>query len=492
KNENEKTKLLTLAVKAGNSAVDLLNKLPKDNTTVAANGNPNANNPNANGNPNRNDPNRNNGNANAGNPNTNNNPTVNTNTGRNNRGTIKIEGLEVTAGNAYNDNRPIPLDAQMPDGLVIRVQIGAFKNRLPNNTFKGLSPVNAETAPNGYIRYTAGNFNKLENANAVKNDLRNLGYSDAFVVVFYNGKRIPLNEALAILAKEGKTVDNNAPATAGINANTNIPKATTVLPATNVTSTEPATVTKEHEQMNGLLYTVQIGVYNKQASKRQLFGLSPIYTEKLPNGLYRYTAGIYNNTEKLITDKGRVVTTGIRDAFVSAYLNGKRIPFADGKAKQQDSTTKMEPENPIVFPSVTTPANNTPVNNTPANTTSVNNPTNPVQPFSNGVTSYPAATPENGVKPTEEGIAFKVQIGAYSKQVPNDVAAKFSSIRTWPVENKQINALYIYNIGNFTEAKFAKGLKDEAIRAGISDAFITVYKDGKKLYGADAAQYLNR
>jgi hypothetical protein len=151
----------------------------------------------------------------------------------------------------------------------------------------------------------------------------------------------------------------------------------------------------------------------------------------------------------------------------------------------------MEPENPIVFPSVTANVNVTPANNTPVNATPATN-NNPVQPFSNGVTSYPAATPENGVKPTEEGIAFKVQIGAYSKQVPNDVAAKFSSIRTWPVENKQINALYIYNIGNFTEAKFAKSLKDEAIRAGISDAFITVYKDGKKLYGADAAQYLNR
>ena len=516
KNENEKTKLLTLAAKTGNAAVDLLNKLPKTNNTVAVNNNNNNNNTgnnsgnktvgNSNSGNNNNSTNPNNNNAsNTNNTGNNSNTTAGNNPGNNavknntavnnttgGAGTIKVEGLEVTAGNAYSNAKPIPVDEKIPDGLVFRVQIGAFKNKLPNNTFRGLSPVNGETTPNGYIRYTAGNFLKFENANAVKNDLKNLGYSDAFVVVFFNGKRIPLNEAMAILAKEGKTVDNNAPQTVGINANSNIPKATVNAANPNLNPQDIVTVTKELEKIDGLLYTVQVGVYTKQISKQKLLNLKPIYTEQLPNGLYRYTAGIYNNTDKLITDKGRVVTLGVRDAFVSAYLNGKRISFADGKLKQQESTTKLEPENPIIFPDLTSIVNNTPVitntpviSNTPVNTTTV-------QPFSNGVTSYPAATAENGVKTTEEGICFKVQIGAYSKQVPADVAARFSSIRTWPVENKQINSLFIYNIGNFSDAKFAKTLKDEAVRVGITDAFITVYKDGKKLYGPDATQYLNR
>lgn len=510
KNPGEKVKLLTLAAKSGNAAVELLNKLPKSNNAVTNNNPRNNANTTTNNNPRnnttntnpRNNTNRNNANTAANNngtngntvsTNRNNNATATTNGATNttaNAGTrtLKVEGLEVTAGNAYSAANPIPVDSKVPDGLVFRVQIGAFKSRLPDNSFRGLSPVNGETAPNGYIRYTAGNFNKLENANAVKNDLKNLGYSDAFVVVFYNGKRISLNEALDIMAKEGKTVDNNAPQTAGITANTNIPKAATI-PGTNVNTQDAVTVTKELEQTNDLLYTVQIGVYNRQVNKGKLFNLRPIYTEKLPNGLYRYTAGIYNDPTKLLTDKGKVVNLGIKDAFVSAYFNGKRISFADGKVKQQDSTTKMEPENPIVFSEAAATTNTTPVTNTPANNTAVNN---SVQPFSNGVTSYPAATAENGVKPTEEGICFKVQIGAYSKQVPADVAAKFLSIKTWPVENKQINGLFIYNIGNFSEAKFAKTLRAEAVGSGINDAFITVYKDGKKLYGAEAAQYLNR
>jgi hypothetical protein len=508
KDPNEKVKLLTLAAKSGNAAVELLNALPKSNKAVANNTNPQNNtatNPRNNtANSTNNNP-RNNTSRNNTNNTANNNATANTNPRNNNVNagnnnnttasarTIKVEGLEVTAGNAYSAANPIPVDAKVPDGLVFRVQIGAFKSRLPDNSFRGLSPLNAETTSNGYIRYTAGNFNKLENANAVKNDLRNLGYSDAFVVVFYNGKRISLNEALDIMSKEGKTIDNNAPQTAGINANTNIPKATTIV-TPNVNTQDAVTVTKELEQTNDLLYTVQIGVYNKQVNKGKLFNLRPIYTEKLPNGLYRYTAGIYNDVGKLLTDKGKVVNIGIKDAFVSAYFNGKRISFADGKVKQQDSTTKMEPENPIIFSDVITPANNIPANNVPANNVPANNAPNntTVQPFSNGVSSYPAATAENGVKPTEEGICYKVQIGAYSKQVPKDVAAKFISIKTWPVENKQINGLFIYNIGNFSDAKFAKTLKADAVTAGITDAFITVYRDGKKLYGTEAAQYLNR
>ena len=486
KDENEKMKLLTLAASTGNAALEELNKLAP--AVTASNNAPTKELENI-------------GNrieeSNTAKPATtlkkNNKPKDNVTekkavtpvaTANNNRTTVKIEGLEVLRGNAYSDAKPIPVDAKIEDGLVFRVQIGAFRSLLPNNAFKGLSPLNGERTPSGYFRYTAGNFNKIENANAVKNDLRGLGYSDAFVVAYYNGKRISVNEALDLMNKEGKTIDPNASQTAGITSNINVPKA-----SANPVISEKVEVSKELEKVNGLLFTVQIGVYNKQISKRELFNLRPIFTEQLGNGLYRYTAGIYNNTDKIINDKRKVIDLGVKDAFVSAYINGKKVAFAEAKNRQTtDSTIKMEAEDPIVFPTGTI-GNASPVGvNNPAVTFPVN--ANPVKPFSNGVSAYPAATAENGVKQTEEGICFKVQIGAYSKQVPNEVANKFSAIKNWPIENKQANTLFIYNIGNFSEARFAKTLKDEVVRLGINDAFITVYKDGKKLYGTEASGYM--
>lgn len=474
KNENEKIKLLTLAVKSGNAAIDKLSKItpksaaksPSDLDELSRIGNEILS---------SNDSER-----------ASNEPAVKIKPAapRSGRGTVKVEGLEVQRGNAYSAANPIPIDAKMEDGLVFRVQIGAFKTRLADNAFKGLSPLNGETTNSGYIRYTAGNFNKIENANAVKNDLRNLGYSDAFVVVYFNGKRITMAEALAELERQGKKVDPTAPQTAGITANANVPKA-----AVNPAIQESVTVTKELEQIDGLLYTIQIGVYTKQVSKSQILSLRPIFREQLQNGLYRYTAGIYNNPERLLADKNKVVEMGIRDAFVSAYLNGKRIPFNEAKERQSanDGSIKLETENPVIFPDRTAPASSAPPAQDPLE--QIMN-TATIEPFKNSVSEYPAATAENGVKTNEEGVSYKVQIGAFSKQIPEDVAAKFSAIKSWPIDNKKINGLYIYNIGNFSEVRFAKNLREEAIRLGITDAFITVYRDGKKLYGPEAETLL--
>lgn len=501
----ERLKLLSLAAKTGLVAATqlniLVNKQPtaglasvnnnvKNNTaaTVAVNTNTKTNNGTNTAVATNTKTNNGTNNAVATNTKTNNtNPNVNTNPNTNNgvAGTkiiAQVEGMEVVKGNAYSEANPIPIDVKPPDGLVFRVQIGAFKTRPANNSFRGIKPVNGETAGNGYTRYTAGNFTKMELATGVKNDFQKNGYPDAFIVVYFNGKRITMAEALAILEREGKTV-GPAIASVGINKNVN-PTFANTNPVNTNTET-PVVVVKELEKTKNLLYTVQIGVYSRLISKARLSGLSPIYTELLPNGLYRYTAGIYNNVDRLINDKRRVIDLGIKDAFVTAYIDGKRMPFNDAKAKRDaDSSIIFEAENPIIFPDIN--ATN------PATTTPASAITPTFAPFKNNVTEKPAATPENGIVETDEGITYKVQIGAYSKPVPDDVANRFNSIKSWPIENKVINGLYIYNIGNYNDAKFAKQLKEEAVAVGITDAFIVVYKDGVKLFGAAASEYLNK
>lgn len=407
----------------------------------------------------------------------------------------RVNGFEIKNGNAYSSANPIPLDEKLPDGLVFRVQIGAFKNPIPQDRFAGLAPIGAESTTFGFIRYQVGMFTDYQKANAVKNDLRKLKYNDAFVVVYRNGKRISLTEALDSLARIGMDVTSNINTTAGITSTSNIPVNPEANPNTN--NAVPAPINGELGKTEGLLFTVQIGVYAENVSADRLLNLKPLFTEALPNGNFRYTAGIYNNIDRVKADRLRVNELGIRDAFVSAYLNGQRIRIGEALDKANAGGVTFPQENPILFPgggatpapviTNTTTTTSAVASNeqTPANTATV-------QPFSNGVAEGPAPTPENGVKATDEGVTFKVQIGAYRKQVPEAVANNWMQVKTWPVKYTQLNDMYIYTIGSFSEARFAEQLRKEVRAYGITDAFIVVFKDGKKLSFAEGVPYLTR
>lgn len=377
----------------------------------------------------------------------------------------KIEGLIISNENAYSLNNPIPLNEKIEDALVFRVQIGAFKTLLKNSAFKGLKPVRAERRGNGFFIYTAGNYPQFETANTVKNELRKLGYKDAFVVSYFNGKRININ-ATKNLAK----AQNNP----------------------EVVLTQNIPNYKELKNTNGLFFTIQIGLFNKMITSNEVYNLNPLYTEKIQNNLYRYTAGIYNSISKIKEDKAKVNVLGIKDAFITAYFNNKRITFTEAKNLQKnDSSIKMESENPIIFSNAITDEIINVPNITIQNTTNTTSNT-PLIAFTNSVTNYPLATSDNGIKINDEGVCFKVQIGAFSFQLTESVAAKFSGITNWPIENQKINDLFIYSVGNFSEPKFAISLKEQAVNLGITDAFITVFKNGKKLYGVEAALLLGR
>ena len=246
--------------------------------------------------------------------------------------------------------------------------------------------------------------------------------------------------------------------------------------------------------VNGLLFTIQIGVYTNNVSNTQLGNLKPIYREQLTNGNYRYTAGIYSDLDLVKKDRRKVNALGISDAFVSAYLNGQRIKITDAIDKvSADKTIQFPPQQPIIFLGETAAPQPVNANLQSANTnaTTENNTTG-IQPFNNGVTESPAPTADNGVKANDEGITFKVQIGAYRKQVPQQIADTWLKVKTWPIKYVQINDIYLYTIGSFTEARFAQKLKDEVVSLGITDAFITVFKDGIKLPPAETQKYLSR
>ena len=87
------------------------------------------------------------------------------------------------------------------DDLIYKIQIGAYSRGLPNyvkKQFDKLSyirKIENYTDERGVVVYTTGNLTNLEDAVKMQNQVRQEGIEDAFVVPYFNGKRITLSEA---------------------------------------------------------------------------------------------------------------------------------------------------------------------------------------------------------------------------------------------------------------------------------------------------------
>jgi hypothetical protein len=240
-----------------------------------------------------------------------------------------------------------------------------------------MTPVTGETVGNGMVRYTAGMFTEYGSADNAKAQVRDRGYRDAFVVAYMNGKRISLTEARVAQSAQ-RSVDvaaQDRPSAIVPRADVVVPTSPTSVPTPIILQPQqppvavpqapendaavlakyPATAqevvsafspapnaadyynvpgaapAKQVETIKGLFFTVQVGVYSKPVALDKLFNISPLNSELTETAKVRYTTGVYLDTEKARVRKDATVALGVKDAFVTAYLNGKRIPMRDAR-----------------------------------------------------------------------------------------------------------------------------------------------------------------
>lgn len=88
---------------------------------------------------------------------------------------------------------------EIPKGVVFKVQIATSSDKkelLPEN-FNGVQNVEVYEA-GGIYRYTVGQEKSMADANSLQLQLKIQGFTDAFIVAFSDGKRIPISEAIKL------------------------------------------------------------------------------------------------------------------------------------------------------------------------------------------------------------------------------------------------------------------------------------------------------
>lgn len=112
-----------------------------------------------------------------------------------------VEQQLATARAALNNRDEVITDQQLVNGVIFRVQLGAFaQNRLNNDLDTGNALSLNEQ--NGLQKVVVAQFRTYSNAKTLRDQLRKMGVKDAFIVAYSDGNRIDVGEALRLTGQQ--------------------------------------------------------------------------------------------------------------------------------------------------------------------------------------------------------------------------------------------------------------------------------------------------
>ena len=124
---------------------------------------------------------------------------------------VNIDSTKVINGNPVDatklgDNSTEVQSIKEMDGLFFTVQVGAYNHVVKVESHKKLKDVYQIKAPDGKTRYCTGVLGTEKGMFKLLNQVRALGFSDAFPTAYYNGERIPIYKARQLLKKNGNKI----------------------------------------------------------------------------------------------------------------------------------------------------------------------------------------------------------------------------------------------------------------------------------------------
>jgi hypothetical protein len=210
--------------------------------------------------------------------------------------------------------------------IVFRVQLGAYRNKISEEVFKGVNTL-AFPANGGITKYVTGSFNTYKLAYIHKMKMREMGFSGAFVVAYKDGKRIKVTDLVnqdeySDVKKDVAPIEQK-------------PQPKPVQPAP---ETMPRNESTEQVQIT---YKVQIGAFKDLSEQDKIAQFTEVEMEVY--GEYkRFLSGDFNSFNEANKHKAFIQSKGYPNAFVVAYKDGERVtaPGEDGNVIKDNEIEK--------------------------------------------------------------------------------------------------------------------------------------------------------
>jgi hypothetical protein len=247
---------------------------------------------------------------------------------------INEQALEFQVGGETNVQQgKLPVLNQMPMGLIFRVQVGAFRYKVPGYFFREFSPVSGEKLTNNLTAYLVGFFVDSKVAKTARTLIRQTGYQDAFIVAYCDGKRIPYNLAIQYeqngMCKKREQTDVLKEVVSYFKDSINQEGSVQVRP-------------KE------IFYTVQVASLKKEDNGK-LNKVPDLFYSLSVTGNYKYSSGKFSSLYDAKVRRNEMRATGYADAFIVAYRDGIPVSFQEAELGlaylKEDSKTKLTPVN---------------------------------------------------------------------------------------------------------------------------------------------------
>jgi len=409
----------------------------------------------------------------------------------------------VNAEMNYSEENPIPVNPKNPAGLIYKVQVGAFRKPIPQDLFKGFAPISAEAIRDGITRYRVGYFTAWEIANTAKNEIRSIGYSDAFVVAIYNGGYMSLSEARKLelegspVSVEFVQIENNiSTTTTSTTANKTVATKETEEPAMALDDAveyvndlgNDAAAVQAVEVIEGLFFTVQVGAFSRSIQADNVFNVSPLVIKNI-NGLYKYSTGIFRSVQETMERKNEMISKGLVGAFITAYYNGEKVTITEAN---QLIVEKGDGVFAISVDGVLNKNDDFQAENIPEAISSESTKMITVTPTNideNQIGGEESDTIPVGLMPTPvDGLEYRVFLGSYLDGVPQARSMVFVQLDYLGIESTAEGESITYYCGNkdlYSEAEILlKNFTDQ----GVGIAKIVSFQNGEEIDVNEARQ----